>query len=938
MRGKGSRHDRDDAATVPAEQAGTGSPLRRDPPAAADATPAYALTGPQVCAQLGVDPRRGLGDPEVRRRTAEYGPNRLESIRSRGWLGLWLQQFSDFMVLVLLGAAAISFVLGEVPDGAAILVIVLTNAVLGTVQEARAEKSLDALRKLSAPRARVRRDGTEREVAAEDLVPGDILLLEAGDRVPADARLLEVFSLAAEESALTGESRPTAKQTEALPGKHVPLSERTNLVYQGSYLVRGRGIAVIVSSGMRTEVGRIARLLRESQEGPTPLERRLDQLGQWLVVICLSVSAAVVIGGVLRGEMPYRMFLAGVSLAVAAIPEGLPAIVTIALALGVQRMIRKNAIVRHLPAVETLGCATVVCSDKTGTLTQNRMTVQSLYAAGRRQRLGPGVGASDPAVRRCLEIATLCNNAWDDGNPGAQTVPPPNADPTEWALMLWAAEAGCDPGDVRQGAARCAEVPFSSERRRMAVVAGADGRQRVLVKGALEEILARCTMVGGPDGTAMARDARWTALIRREAEDMAKDALRVLALAERTWDGAEDPGIMAEHDPDRLEGNLIFCGLVGMIDPPRPEVPMAIRRCQRAGIRVVMITGDHALTARAIARRVGLLGPHGSVLTGADLARLSERELRKAVSDVAVYARVSPADKLRIVQALRGNGEVVAMTGDGVNDAPAVKEADIGIAMGQGGTDVTREASALVLVDDNFATIVAAVEEGRAIYDNIRKFVRYLLACNTGEVLVMLGGTILGLPLPLLPLQLLLVNLVTDGLPALALGVDPPVGDVMDRPPRHPRESLFARGLGKRIAARGVIIGIVTLLAFVVIDRATGSLTDARTAATATLVLSQLLHALDARAEGRGLWEINLTANRVLLLANASSLCILLVVMDVPGLRSLFGFVAPTLWGWALVGALAVAGTVVAGIGETARRAWRRRTASLLVHRFRRAA
>lgn len=900
-------------------------------------SPAHTRTAEQVCCDLEVDPSRGLAAAEARWRLVQYGPNRLEARRGRGLLGLWLDQFRDFMVLVLVGAAAISFVLKEVPDGLAILVILLTNAVLGTVQESRAERSLDALRQLVAPRARVLRDGVEQMVSADTVVPGDVLLLEAGDRVPADARLIEVHSLAAEESALTGESHPTTKQLAALSGISVPLAERTNMLYQGSYLVRGRGVAVTTACGMQTEVGRIARLLHEAGDAATPLERRLDQLGRWLVVICLAVSCAVVTMGVLRGEPPYRMFLAGVSLAVAAIPEGLPAIVTIALALGVQRMIRKNAIVRQLPAVETLGCATVICSDKTGTLTQNRMVVQAVLAGGRRYREWAGADAQNDALLRCERVALLCNNAWHGD---AQGNPPPSADPTEWALGQWAADSERLSQELEGHAVRTAEVPFSSERRRMAVIVREGDHQVVMVKGALEDVLLRCTQVALPDGRAVPLDAHWTSEIRREGERMAQDALRVLALADRRWPG-DSVGLdfmPEDHVSDIVEVGLTFVGLVGMMDPPRPEVPASIRRCQRAGIRVVMITGDHALTARAVACRIGLIRPSGRVVTGNDLAVTSDRDLRRLVSTVSVYARVSPTDKLRIVEAMRSAGEVVAMTGDGVNDAPAVKEADIGIAMGRSGTDVTREASGLILVDDNFATIVSAVEEGRAIYENIRKFVRYLLACNTGEVLVMLGGTLLGLSLPLLPLQLLLINLVTDGLPALALGVDPPVGDVMDRPPRSPRESVFARGLGKRIVSRGVVIGLLTLGMFVFTDRVSGSVAAARTAATATLVLSQLLHALDARAEGKGLWEIDLLANRVLLLAIGSSLLILLAVTYLPALRSLFDFVAPSSLGWGLIVGASLLGAAASGLGEVFRRAWRRRTASFTVRRLRRAA
>ncbi len=925
-----------------------------------------------------MDPGVGLSSAEADRRLLRWGPNRLAQVpRTPPWR-LLAAQFEDLMVLVLLGAACISFFLGELADGAVVMAVVAINAILGFVQEARAERSLEALRRLSAPSATVRRDGREMSVPADRVVPGDVLVLEAGDRVAADARVLDLASLATEESAITGESRPVTKSAAALVTEpDGPPGDRRNVVFQGSHVTRGRATAVVFATGMATEVGRIARLIATAGEARTPLQRRLDHLGGWLVATCLAISAAVVVTGVLQGEPPYRMFLAGVSLAVAAIPEGLPAIVTIALALGVQRMIARRAVVRHLPAVETLGCATVICSDKTGTLTQNLMSVRALYTSGRRYRvtddaLRPDVDGLDdappltgppPAVAACVRVAVLCNNAPAGPPPAAGPQAPgareAAADPTEVALVRLATSAGLSASALRSEHPRWGEIPFESERRRMTVVCRGPRGGEVLVKGALEEVLARCAWVQA-DGARLVLDARWTAAIRKEGEAMASAALRVLALAARPWpptrqgggDGA--PGGSAEcrpyagpsagptwlppaptpappPPPDELERDLTFCGLVGLIDPPRPEVAAAIRRCRQAGVRAVMITGDHAATARAIAAQIGLLPPRGRVLTGAELAALGERELLAAVDEVSVYARVSPADKLRVVRALRARGHVVAMTGDGVNDAPAVKEADIGVAMGAGGTDVTREASALVLMDDNFATIVAAVEEGRAIYDNIRKFIRYLLACNTGEVLVMLVGALLGLPLPLLPLQLLLVNLATDGLPALALGLDPPAPDVMRRPPRSPRESVFAGGLGKRIAVRGALIGALSLGAFVAVDALGGSIAAARTAATCTLVLSQLLHAFEARSERRSIWEASFGGNRALLAAVASSLGILLALLYLPGPSRLFGFAppGPAVWGLATVAALM--GAVFSGLLESVRRAWARRTSVVRV-------
>ncbi len=991
---------------------GTYSPPGRPNSAAlppeAGAPPYHFLSALEACAHQGTHPENGLTAAEVKARLLRDGPNRLLAAPRAPLWRLLLAQFDDFMVLVLLGAATVSFVLGEHADALAVLAIVAINAALGFAQETRAEKSLDALRRLAAPAARVVRDGRVQTVAAEEVVPGDLLLLEAGDRTAADARILDTVSLAVEESALTGESRPVAKNGAPLPRSSgqpsptveasapaaprrrtagaadaprgdVPPGDRRNMVFQGSHIVRGRARVVVTATGMSTEVGRIAGLILDAGFVATPLQRRLDALGRVLVLACLGISCAVVLAGVLQGEEPYRMFLAGVSLAVAAIPEGLPAIVTIALALGVQRMIARHAIVRRLPAVETLGCATVVCSDKTGTLTQNVMAVQRLFAGGwlyrvepdgilapeddglalipgpirtgpqpfqRRkgvadtERVGAGAELEAPrdiraslALAACLRVAVLCNDATLSGSAAA--------DPTETALLGLAVAAGQAPDVVRAEHPRLGEIPFESERRRMTVLCGGVDGARILIKGAVEEVLPRCVWVQTPTGR-QALDARWTARIRQQGEGMAEGALRVLALAEREWParsgsgsggGNGTEGRPEEAELAAVERDLVFCGLVGMIDPPRSEVPAAIRRCQQAGVRAVMITGDHALTARAIARQIGLLSPDGRVVSGRELAEMSERELASVVEEVAVFARVSPADKLRIVRALRGRGHVVAMTGDGVNDAPAVKEADIGVAMGRTGTDVTREASALVLTDDNFATIVAAIEEGRAIYDNIRKFIRYLLACNTGEVLVMLLGALLGLPLPLLPLQLLLVNLVTDGLPALALGVDPPSADVMRRPPRAPREGVFAGGLGKRIAVRGGLIGLLSLGAFGTILARGGDLSVARTAATCTLVLSQLLHAFDARAERRTLWEVGWGGNRALLLAVASSLGILLLMLYLPPARQLFHFAAPSAADWMVVVLAAGAGAAVAGAGEAVRRAWVRRTALVRVRR-----
>ncbi|GAB6875853.1 hypothetical protein JCM13210_05790 [Thermaerobacter litoralis] len=858
---------------------------------------------------------------EATRRLRRHGPNRLrQGRRDPLWRKLAVQ-FQDVLVLVLVGAAALSAALGEQADAITILVIVVINALLGFLHEHKAEQALEALKALAAPQARVVRDGHRQVVPAEELVPGDLILLEAGDRIPADARLLEAHSLGVEEAALTGESRPVGKSAAATCPADAPLAERPTMVYQGTTVVRGRARAVVVATGMETEMGRIAGLLESAETEPTPLQQRLAHLGRVLVSAALAVCAVVVVLGVVQGERLTAMFLAGVSLAVAAVPEGLPAVVTIVLALGVQRMVQANAIIRRLPAVETLGCATVICSDKTGTLTENRMTARrAVTATGVFTRSGEGEpwrpdaspaapgapvepGRGSPAARRdgdgdpagpaagasagpkagpgtgpdagpgaelrlLLEAVALCNNAVP-----VSASDDPTGDPTEVGLVKAAWAGGIDARRLQRARPRLAEHPFSSERRRMAVVCRDErGRAASYVKGAPEVVLERCRFLWR-EGRAVPLAPGDRQRMADAAADMAAQALRVLAVATRPLDPGDDP-----EDPAAAEDGLTLVGLIGLMDPPRPEVPAAIARCRGAGIRPVMVTGDHARTAAAIGRELGLLREGDPVLEGRDLEALDDDQLARRVGEVAVFARVAPEHKLRIVRALKRQGEVVGMTGDGVNDAPALKEAHIGIAMGRTGTDVTREAADMILTDDNFASIVAAVEQGRAIYDNIRKFIRYLLACNTGEILVMFLALLAGLPLPLRPIHILLVNLVTDGLPAVALGLEPAEPDVMNRPPRHPKESLFAGGLGRRIVVRGIVIGLTTLLLFV-LGSAGGDLERGRTMALAGLVLSQMLHVFDCRSERRSAFDVPLAANPSLVAAVASSVAVLLAVI-----------------------------------------------------------
>ncbi len=878
----------------------------------------HTMAVEEVSRVLRSDPETGLSQKEAARRLEEFGPNALEEHKGPSIVKMFLRQFNDTMVLVLLGAASLSFFLGEMVDAVTITAIVMLNALLGLLQEYRAERSIETLKELSAPMARVVRDGHVQEIAATQVVPGDVVLLEGGNRVPADARVLVSTGLEVSEAAITGESLPVRKGSTALSDPGTTLGDRTNMVYMGTTVTRGRGRAMVVATGMDTEMGNIAHLIEEAGREETPLQKRLAVLGRYLVVVCLAVSAVVSITGYLHGETFYRMFLAGISLAVAAIPEGLPAIVTICLALGVQRMVRRGAIIRSLPAVETLGCATVICSDKTGTLTRNEMTVVTVVTPeGQYEVTGHGYDprgrfleegkpvapAGEPVLVKLLETGYLCNNAWlERRGPGVWEI---QGDPTEGALKV----LGTKGGIARRAEAleRVAEVPFEPERRMMSVICRGHGGLWLYAKGAPATILARCSHYLGEKGprplTGVVRDR-----FLRQADALAGEALRVLALAYR-----EVRAVPAPDALPNLEEGLTFLGLVGIIDPPRPEVGEAVRICRRAGIRAVMITGDHKYTAAGIAARIGLPVGERRVLTGDEVDRMSDYELERRSAEVTVYARVSPRHKLRIVRALRSAGEIVAMTGDGLNDAPAVKEADIGVAMGRTGTDVTREAADMVLVDDNFATIVAAVEQGRGIYDNIRKFIRYLLACNVGEVLVMFLASILGLPLPLLPIQILWVNLVTDGLPAVALGVDPTDPDIMQRPPRAPQEGVFARGLAGQILLRGALIGLSTLAVFIWGNLLTGSVSEARTMAFACLVMSQLLHAFDCRSETRTVWDMGLFTNPYLCGAVMISLGMLLAVIYLPFLQPAFKTYPLSALDWGIV--MLVAGIVQIALG-----------------------
>lgn len=901
----------------------------------------YQLSSEEVLQHQQVDMQQGLPWEEAWKRQGEAGRNELTEGNRVSPITLLLNQFKDFMVLVLLGATLISGLLGEYLDAITIVVIIVMNGILGFTQEFRAERSLRALKELSAPNANVWREGAIHQIPARDLVPGDIIMLESGDRVPADVRFLQTNGIYIEESALTGESVAVGKQTSVIPQEDVPLGDQRNIGFMGTMVSQGTAKAVVVRIGMDTEMGKIADLIQNTESMETPLQHRLEQLGKILIIVAIALTVLVVVAGIMHGQPPYAMFLAGVSLAVAAIPEGLPAIVTIALALGVQRMIKRKAIVRKLPSVETLGCASVICSDKTGTLTQNKMTVTHLWVGGDVLEVtGDGyvpVGdiqlggqstdpLKNPSLSRLLHVSVLCNNATlyeekqetkrkkgKDAKDSTASVWNIKGDPTEGALVVLSAKSGITQESLNEKYKRIEEFPFDSERKRMSVLVASENGRMACTKGAPDVLLEHCSYILW-DGKVIPFTSTLKQKVLAANEGMARSALRVLGIAYKElkstdrYDGHED-----------VETGLIFIGLTGMIDPPRKEVREAISKCRKAGIKTVMITGDHQTTAEAIAKQLGMIPGTGVSLSGQQLGAMSDEELEGRVNDTYVYARVSPEHKLRIVKALQRKGHVVAMTGDGVNDAPAIKAADIGIAMGITGTDVSKEASSLILSDDNFSTIVAAIEEGRGIYENIRKFIRYLLASNVGEIMTMFIAMMAGLPLPLVPIQILWVNLVTDGLPALALGVDQAEKDLMQHKPRSAKENIFARRLGWKIISRGILIGICTLAAFWLILRTDPSdaatLLKAQSVAFATLVMAQLIHVFDCRSS-RSIFHRNPLQNKSLVLAVLSSLVLMLAVMYVEALQPIFKTV-PLGWKeWILVLIAAGIPTFLMGLGS----------------------
>jgi Ca2+-transporting ATPase len=884
----------------------------------------HTLTAEAALTKLG-STGSGLTEVEAANRLLRNGPNELRaSQRTSPWM-LLLDQFRNVLVVILLIATGVSAALGEGVETAVIGVIVLFAVALGFIQEYRAERAIEALRKMAAPTATALRDGRETEIPARALVPGDVVLLQAGDRVPADARLIEAVNLQVEEAALTGESVPAEKRADAVLGEQAAVGDRSNMVHAGTAVTYGRGRALVVATGMETEFGKIARMIESVETGRTPLQDNLDRVGRILARVALAIVVVIVALGLFRGQPFMEMLLFGIALAVAVVPEALPAVVTISLAIGVQKMARRHALMRRLPAVETLGSTTVICSDKTGTLTKDEMTVRRVFAAGRMLEVtGAGYDPEgqfllegtpckpDAVTSRFLVAGALASDAHlaheEDGNRWHV-----KGDPTEGALVVAAAKAGILKTQLDAQFPRTAEIPFTSETKRMTTLHTFPEGSVAFSKGAPEVVLSSCVnamvLVDGAAREVPLDDAGRRSILDA-AHLMADQALRVLAVAEKR-----------ASSPADAERGMTFLGLAGMIDPPRPEAKTAVATCDRAGIRVVMITGDHPVTARAVARELGIL-KGGRVITGAELDAVPDQELEREVNTIDVYARVSPAHKLRVVAALQKLGNVVAMTGDGVNDAPALKKADIGIAMGITGTDVTKEAAAMTLTDDNFASIVAAVEEGRGIFSNIKKYLMYLLSCNIGEVLLMAGAALTGMPMPLSAVQILYINLATDGLPALALAVDPAERDLMDRPPRNARAGIFTRPVVVLMATGGIWSAIANLGLFAWARGRSMPVSECMSLVFTSIILMEFLKAYVFRSDRHGIL-LRPFANRWLNLAVAWELLLLVAILYVPSMQRLFGASAPPPAVWPVV--LCTAASIVPVLELTkwmTRRGW----------------
>ncbi|MBN1643235.1 MAG: cation-translocating P-type ATPase [Dehalococcoidales bacterium] len=888
---------------------------------------------------------KGLTGEEVRKRLSQYGYNELKEEKKVSPWKLLAEQFKSALIIILLVAVALSVVIGiinweagaglpeEITDAIVIFAIVIACVILGFIEEYRSEKAMAALKRMAAPTATVIRDGNEIEVPAEELVPGDIVILSAGDRIPADLRLVESFNLSTQEAPLTGESTPVEKSTAVIEGV-VPVGDHKNMAYTGTTVTYGRGKGIVVATGMQTEFGKIAAMLQGVGEETTPLQKNLDKVGKMLGIACLIIVAIVVLLSIIRGHIfslqgIMDIFIWGVSLAVAAVPEALPAVVVISLSIGVQKMVKRHALVRRLSAVETLGCTTVICSDKTGTLTQDQMTVRQIYVSGRLiQITGAGYEPKgefqidgkvidikqDTDIRTFMKINALCNDTQLLSRDGKWEI---KGDPTEGGLLVAAAKAGLSQDDLNSELPRIDEIPFSSERKKMTTIHNSPEGKIAYSKGAPEIVLDSCAYIM-ENGQKKILNENDRNRVLSTAYSMGENALRVLGMAYKPI--RDNAAVRTD-----CEKEMVFVGLAGMIDPPRPEVKDAIKLCEKAGIKSVMITGDHKITASAIARELGILKPDGMAITGAELENLSDTEYEKIVEDIEVYARVSPANKLKIVDTFSMKGEIVAMTGDGVNDAPALKKADIGIAMGISGTDVSKEAAAMVLTDDNFASIVAAVEEGRGIFNNIKKYLIYLLSANIGEVLIMFIASLLGLPLPLVAIHLLWVNLVTDGLPALALSIDPHDPDIMKRKPRDPKSSIFTKNVLINMAVIGVIMAATMLPLFIwKLDSLGHSwhesnnplLTEAQTMVLCAVVLFELFAVLACRSEIHSIFKIGFFSNKWLIYANLASLGLLMAVLYIPALQEPF-HVVPIGWeDWLLIIPVSLTGFIAFEISK----------------------
>lgn len=870
----------------------------------------------------------GLTEKEAAERLRRDGENVFGGERKSSAVGIFIGQFRDVMVMILLGATVVSFLLGEISDAVTIIIIVLLNAILGFIQEYRTEHTLEALKAMTSPVAKCRRDGVLKVINASQLVNGDVIELESGDRIPADCNILESASFFADESVLTGESVPVAKKECSETDKDNSLN-KPNIIYCGTSAVKGTCTAIVIATGKNTQMGRISEMLSDIGHEMTPLQKRLAELGKVVAVICVIVCIAVFGAGVLRGENVFDMLMTGITIAIAAIPEGLPATVTIALALAVNRMLKQRALVNKLHSVETLGCTSVICSDKTGTITENKMTVTEMSTAentyhfsGMGYRISGAVTKGndgktvnpkyEKSLCETMKCAVVCSTAEintdvpvKSRNRGQLTGKGEwnvTGDPTEIAMLIAAAKSGITKSDLIYR--KNDEYPFDSETRFMAVGCSFGSENITYFKGAAEVIIPRCTQYMNENGEILPIERSVRNYIEKRADEMSENALRVIALA-----------YCVSENFDAQRGNLVFLGLCGMIDPPREESRIAVRKCAAASVKTVMITGDHKKTAVAVAKKCGLLRG-GKAMTGAELDRISDSELDNVIGKYTVFARVEPRHKLRIVRSFKRLGEIVTMTGDGVNDAPAIKEADVGVAMGITGTDVTKQAADVILLDDNISTLVGAVEQGRCVYANIRKFVRYMLSCNIGEVLTMFFGILMGMPIILLPVQILLVNLVTDGLPAVALGMEPPENDIMNRPPRKSDEGFFSDGLMQKIIFRGLFIGLSTLASFSAVMHMGGNLTAARTCALITLVMSQLIHVFECRSERKTVFGISPFRNPKLTGAVLVSLLVLILAVSVPQMQVIFETVMPNRVQWTVALGCSIAPPLLSLLGK----------------------